>query len=164
MNPMMDKVGNTIGMYWTPIDKLLFSERWRSYKPTDIVNSVPISIGPLITKPREALSLASYQPKTSLSDAPGTLVPPLPQPRQKVATSSAAWRKAAYAERDRNRAQDPGALDFAAEGDDDDDDDDEEDGDNTTTELGGRGRQRALRILQLRSEVPDSGMWRSLAS
>ena len=140
----------------------MFSERWGSYKPADIVNSVPISIGPLITKPKEALSLASYQPKTSLSDAPGTLVPPLPQPgHQKVAASSVAWRKAAYAERDRNRAQDPGALDFAAEGDDDDDDDDE---DNTTAQLGGRGRQRALKILQLRSEIPDSGMWRSLAS
>lgn len=88
-------------------------------------------------------------------------MPPLPQSRQKTPISSAAWRKAAYAERDRNRAQDPGALDFAAEGDDDDDNEDE---DNSAAEQGGRGRQRALKILQVRSEIPDSGMWRSLAS
>jgi hypothetical protein len=27
----------------------------------------------------------------------------------------------------------------------------------------GRGRRRALRILQARSEIPEAGMWRSLA-
>jgi hypothetical protein len=58
---------------------------------------------------------------------------------------------------------DPGALDFALEEDDDDDDDDDDEATRTTIDQGGRGRQRALKILQLRSEVPASGMWRSLA-
>jgi hypothetical protein len=44
-----------------------------------------------------------------------------------------------------------------------DDDDDKEELTLAPAEEGGRGRQRALRILQIRSEVPDSGMWRSLA-
>lgn len=125
----------------------------------DIATSMPISIGPL-NKPRETLSLASYQPKTSLSDRPGVLVPPLLQ-RQKSAGSSAAWRKAAYAERDRSRSMDPGTLDFALEEDDDDDDD--EDATKISTAQAGRGRQHALKILQVRSEAPASGMWRSLA-
>lgn len=55
---------------------------------------------------------------------------------------------------------DPGALDFGA-GEEDDDEDDESS--LASLDHGERGRQRALRILQVRSEVPASGMWRSLA-
>jgi hypothetical protein len=58
---------------------------------------------------------------------------------------------------------DPGALDFALEEEDDEDDDDDNEATRTSTDQDGRGRQHALKILQLRSEVPASGMWRSLA-
>jgi len=146
---------------------LLFSidPRWATFKSAEIAASLPVSIRPL-ARTRETLSLASYQPKTSLSDRPGILVPAL-HPRQKSASgrsvaSSAAWRKAAYAERDRSRYMDPGALDFALEEDEDEDDDDDDKA-TRAADQGGRGRQRALKILQLRSEVPASGMWRSLA-
>ena len=126
---------------------------WASYNQANIPASLPISISPL-SGPKENLSLASYQPKTSLTDQPDVLVPPL-QSRSKP-LSSTAWRKAAYAQRDLNRSRDPGPLDFAAE-------DDDEDEDEPSVDQDGRGRQRALRILQVRSEVPASGMWRSLA-
>jgi hypothetical protein len=85
-------------------------------------------------------------------------VPELP-PRSRP-LSSAAWRKAAYAQRDLNRSRDPGPLDFAA--DEDDEDDDDEDQMKSSVDQG-RGRQHALKILQVRSEVPASGMWLSLA-
>jgi hypothetical protein len=114
-----------------------------------------------MSRPRVALSLASYQPATSLSElsrsnsfssrAYGRSYP-----------SSTALRKAAYAERDRTRSVDPGALDFAAE-----DEDDEESDDDVSTfgvaDAGERGRRRALRILQALSKLPEPGMWRSLA-
>lgn len=78
--------------------------------------------------------------------------------------SSAALRKAVYAERDALRALDPGPLDFAADDDDDEQEQSEEEnpvpGD---VGAGGRGRQHAYKILQKRSEVPAAGMWRSLA-
>jgi len=104
------------------------------------------------------LSLASYQSKTALSNSRDVLVSPF----HKGAVNSTALRKAAYAERDRSRSFDPGALDFQAEMDDDDFNDDTY----TTTpqEVGERGRKRALKILQARSELPEAGMWRSLAS
>jgi hypothetical protein len=95
--------------------------------------------------------------------------------------TSAAMRRASYAERDRNRSLDPGALDFTAE----EDEEDEEDRELTKpeAELGPRSLQRALKILQKRSEIPSDGkisfrlmisftngfnfliigMWRSLA-
>ena len=83
--------------------------------------------------------------------------------QSKGAINSTALRKAAYAERDRSRSFDPGALDF--------EEIDEEDGgsdDNVSTvsppEIGERGRKRALKILQARSELPEAGMWRSLAN
>jgi hypothetical protein len=59
---------------------------------------------------------------------------------------------------------DPGALDFTAE--DDEDEMDDSDGDSLshgTPSAGQRGRKRALKILQLRSRLPEEGMWRSLA-
>lgn len=59
---------------------------------------------------------------------------------------------------------DPGALDFPEEGDDEGYDDDESaELDENSSGLGQRGRQRALKILQARSELPEAGMWRSLA-
>jgi hypothetical protein len=54
---------------------------------------------------------------------------------------------------------DPGALDFEAV-----DDDENLDGDDGDTGSLSRGRRRALKILQVRSELPAEGMWRSLAS
>jgi len=136
---------------------------WAPYKPTEIAASLPISIGPL-SPTKETLSLASYQPKASLSNQSGILVPAL-RVRSKSGSrqvASTAWRKAAYAQRDINRYTDPGPLDFAADEDDDEDDEDEESA-LASVDKGGRGRQRALKILQVRSEVPASGMWRSLA-
>lgn len=132
---------------------LLLGSGWASYNQANTPASLPVSISAL-SGPKENLSLASYQPKASLTDQPDVLVPPL-QPRSKP-LSSTAWRKAAYAQRDLNRSRDPGPLDFAAE-------DDDEDEDELSVDQDGRGRQRALRILQVRSEVPASGMWRSLA-
>ena len=124
-------------------------------------SSVPINIINR-SRQREVLSLASYVPKSNLADEnePG------PSSTTHKVSSSVALRKAAYAERDRSRLMDPGALDFA-----DEEVDEEEGGEseselqgNTDGDVGGRGRKRALKILQARSELPPSGMWRSLAS
>ncbi|KIP07675.1 hypothetical protein PHLGIDRAFT_127453 [Phlebiopsis gigantea 11061_1 CR5-6] len=73
--------------------------------------------------------------------------------------SAAAMRRASYAERDRMRMVDPGALDF-------DVDDEEDEPPNFTeddTQVGGKSMQLALNILQKHSEIPGAGMWRSLA-
>ncbi|KAA1466459.1 hypothetical protein DENSPDRAFT_925878 [Dentipellis sp. KUC8613] len=116
--------------------------------------SLPITIHPQAVR-RHSASVLSYQPKTSLTDHYGSLVPPLPLADGTRYHTSAAIRKATYAERDRGRSLDPGALDFAT------DDDDEK----SDTEQGpGRGRNHALKILQARSELPPEGMWRSLAT
>lgn len=123
-------------------------DQWSIYNESPISSSLPIPIAL-----RDGFGAPSYQPKTSLTDRPGMLVP---QFHNKV--SSAAMRRAAYAERDRGRSIDPGALDFAPDSDDDEDDDPSAD-----SSVGGRARQRALRILQTRNEVPAAGMWRSLA-
>ncbi|KAG1892012.1 hypothetical protein F4604DRAFT_1696881 [Suillus subluteus] len=126
-----------------------------------IPGSLPISIGPLSRK-REPLSLASYQPKTSLPDRASAMVPPLPNMVGKHSTSS--LRKASYAARDRDRSMDPGTLDFVSpddEGDEDDESDDEPSQMDPPDEA--RGRQRAFKILEARSKLPAAGMWRSLA-
>jgi hypothetical protein len=139
----------------------LLDSDWNPYQHADIAASVPISIGPL-SPIKETLSLASYQPKASLSDRLG----PAPPVRSKLGSrqaTSTALRKAAYAQRDLNRYADPGPLDFAADDGDEDDNEDEEEATLATVDQGGRARQRALKILQVRSEVPASGMWRSLA-
>ncbi|KAG6841831.1 hypothetical protein C0991_006238 [Blastosporella zonata] len=120
--------------------------------------SLPVSIK--LPKQREALSLASYQPLTlAAQTAAGSTST---QKKQ----SSTSIRKAVYAERDRFRTLDPGPLDFAAV----DDEDEEEDAEDVPepapvdASLGGeRSRKAAFKILKARSEVPDSGMWRSLA-
>lgn len=82
-----------------------------------------------------------------------------PNANPEPALTSASYRKASYAARDRSRSLDPGALDFEAGGDDDSIDGDDGDAGSLS-----RGRRRALKILQARSELPDEGMWRSLAT
>ncbi|KAI9001374.1 hypothetical protein BD414DRAFT_544282 [Trametes punicea] len=109
-----------------------------------IAQSLPIPIGPL-GQHGQSFSIPSYQPKTSLSDRPGVLVPAL------RSGSSASLRRASYAERDRVRPIDPGALDFAV------DEDAEEEDVESDPETGGKARQRALKILQAREDMPAAG-------
>ena len=123
-----------------------------------LVGSLPIPIQPW-ARPQEALSIASYQPKTSLAEYPTTLAPPL----SNKPSSSTALRKAAYAERDRTRSMDPGALDFAEEGDEEEEEDTGDERSKVEADSGERGRKWALKILQARSKLPEAGMWRSLA-
>lgn len=112
----------------------------------------------------------SLQPKTSLTDRPGTLVPPLPSLHEEDEStkkkSPAAIRKDAYMKRDRLRAMDPGVLDFLAEEDDDDDDDDDSPSSGSQDDVAqvstSRGRVHALKILKAGSSVPDAGLWRSM--
>lgn len=82
------------------------------------------------------------QPK--IAGAPGSL----------GKASSAAMRRASYAERDLNRERDPGALDFTAE-----DDEVDEEEELAQPEEGGEAKslQRARTILQKRSEIPGDG-------
>ncbi|KAJ7887479.1 hypothetical protein B0H14DRAFT_3082019 [Mycena olivaceomarginata] len=123
--------------------------------------SMPINIRPIVS-PRAHLTLASYRPQTM---PPAAQPEPGPEPEPLVPSSSV--RRAVYAERDLQRARDPGALDFAAD-DNSVIEEEEEEGENETrTPLSLVRRQRpprALKILQARSDLPDSGMWRSLAS
>ncbi|KAF7798920.1 hypothetical protein EIP86_010148 [Pleurotus ostreatoroseus] len=108
----------------------------------NLSKSLPIPIGPLGSQKG---GLPSIQPKASL---PGDR----PAPVDKV--SAAALRRASYAERDRNRLLDPGALDFTAEDDDEEDDEDVAEGEDST-----KSRQLALRILQKRSQLPADGAY-----
>jgi len=112
-----------------------------------VTASLPISVSPISQGRQDFIGL---------SDRYGALVSP--SPTVEVPVPSAVLRKAAYAERDRARSMDPGALDFEAG--DDDEVSDSDDG----TEAGNRGRRYALKILQARSELPSEGMWRSLAT
>ncbi|KAF8266843.1 hypothetical protein EI94DRAFT_123840 [Lactarius quietus] len=82
-----------------------------------------------------------------------------PDPKPILVSTSASYRKASYAARDRSRSLDPGALDFETIGEDESVDGD--DGDSGSLS---RGRRRALKILQARSTLPAEGMWRSLAT
>lgn len=82
-----------------------------------------------------------------------------PESKTTAALTSASYRKASYAARDRSRSLDPGALDFETIGEDESVDG--EDGDPGSLS---RGRRRALKILQARSALPAEGMWRSLAT
>lgn len=113
------------------------------------IGSLPIPIK--LPKRPQVLSLASYRPQVSIPEQPVVNTAPN--------VSTTALRKAAYAERDRSRSVDPGALDFEEE---------EEEKDHRVvddaTDAGDRGRNRALKILQAGSEVPEAGMWRSLAT
>ncbi|TFK25928.1 hypothetical protein FA15DRAFT_667919 [Coprinopsis marcescibilis] len=127
--------------------------------------SLPIHIL-LKTQAREPLTLASYRPETAI-----------PQEQQEASAdttvngghkvSSASIRNAVYAERDRLRSMDPGTQDFQVFESGDEDESDDEDPERARVEAylsTTRGRRQALRILQARSELPDSGMWRSLAN
>ncbi|KAG9317780.1 hypothetical protein JVU11DRAFT_2001 [Chiua virens] len=92
----------------------------------------------------------------------GTIVPAFRDSRRH--TSSHTLRRASYAERDRSRAIDPGALDFIeGTGGEAEDDESDEDSNKANVTDEGRGRQRALKILEARSKVPEAGMWMSLA-
>ena len=102
-----------------------------------MARSLPIPIGPLGTNKK---TLGSLQPK-SLT---GSL----------AKASSAALRRASYAERDRNRSVDPGALDFTEEDEVDDEDDVTA---QPETEGIAKSMQRALKILQKGSETPGAG-------
>lgn len=153
----------TSGQFFFPFNEVavLKTHLGTLYHPPGILGSLPISIGPLSRK-REPLSLASYQPKTSLPDRASAMVPPLPNMVCRHSTS--ALRKASYAARDRDRCMDPGTLDFTSQ-DDEGDEDNESDDEPSQMDLPdeSRGRQRALKILEARSKVPAAGMWRSLA-
>jgi len=120
----------------------------RNGSDAPFIGSLPIPIK--LPRRPQVLSLASYRPQTSIPEQP--VVDSAPN------TSTTALRKAAYAERDRSRSIDPGALDF--------EEDEEKDHHivDDATDAGDRGRNRALKILQAGSEVPEAGMWRSLAS
>jgi hypothetical protein len=138
--------------------------------------SMPINIRPIVS-PRAHLTLASYRPQTM---PPAAQPEPGPEPEPLVPSSSV--RRAVYAERDLQRARDPGALDFAADDNSviEEEEEEGENGNEDTTvtspeaatvsasvdkpETLRGGRKRALKILQARSDLPDSGMWRSLAS
>ncbi|KAG6891697.1 hypothetical protein C0992_010100 [Termitomyces sp. T32_za158] len=125
---------------------------------TVIAGSLPVSMK--LPKPREELSLASYQPNAFAKQTPVT------SPTTHKKQSSAAIRKAVYAERDRSRTLDPGPLDFASVNDEDEEEEDVGDEPELAPAdvlIGGRGRRAAFKILKARSEIPDSGMWRSLA-
>lgn len=103
--------------------------------------------------------MESYQPKTSLSERAGAMVPRLQGTDDR--RSASALRKASYAARDRDRSMDPGTLDFVSQEDQDGDSDDEPLQADRLDEA--RGRRRALKILEARSRLPAAGMWRSLA-
>ena len=91
----------------------------------------------------------SLQPKTSLTDRPGLLVPAL-------RTSSAAVRRQVYAERDRSRQIDPGAFEL-----DDTADEEEEEDREPNTLVGSLAEKRALQILKAADGVPSEGQSRS---
>lgn len=118
--------------------------------PAQLARSLPIEIHP----PFQSRNL--LEPKTSLADKQGILVPPLTFNKHQ---SSSAIRKAVYADRNLLRPVDPGPtlslvdheeIEEESPGASDDSDRD-------------RGRRHALSILQAHSTVPEAGMWRSLA-
>ncbi|KAJ6515400.1 hypothetical protein C8R45DRAFT_956389 [Mycena sanguinolenta] len=131
--------------------------------------SMPINIRP-VANPRPNLSLASYRPQTMPS------APQVPEPEPPLPVPSSSVRRALYAERNLQRAMDPGALDFAVDASSVIEEEEEEAEEDHTT--GGAdapttcasfdeldiGRKHARKILQARNDVPDSGMWRSLAT
>lgn len=113
----------------------LVVNNWTGGSP--IAKSMPIPIGPLGGAP--------FRKNSSYANKQGAM--------DKV--SAAAMRRASYAERDRMRMVDPGALDFDVA----EEDEDEESGNSTAndTQVGGKSMQRALNILQKHSEIPGAG-------
>ncbi|KAF5333364.1 hypothetical protein D9611_002672 [Ephemerocybe angulata] len=128
-----------------------------------VPGSLPVHIH-LRNKPREALSLASYQPTHAMPEAEASTDVPV-KPNGKPLSSSAI-RKAMYAERDRTRLVDPGLESMIEE---DEEDESEVENEEEAARLEAllsttRGRRRALKILQAANQLPEAGMWRSLAS
>ncbi|KZT13055.1 uncharacterized protein LAESUDRAFT_27866 [Laetiporus sulphureus 93-53] len=101
---------------------------------------IPISLNGL------HFGAASYEPKTSLTEQPGTMVPAL----RTMTSSSAAVRRQIYLERDRQRSIDPGALDFT-----EDMDDEEEPEIQPEAEVGSLAQKRALQILEASNRIPE---------
>ncbi|KAL0950174.1 hypothetical protein HGRIS_010167 [Hohenbuehelia grisea] len=130
------------------------------------VGSLPIK--PLVQQ-RKPLSLASYREEATLHERKASRDPNAPtiqeedEQETEEQPSASSIRRANYAERDRLRDRDPGALDFGAEGDvaglEAGPSQASQNGD---VDEGVRGRAHALEILKARSEIPDSGMWRSM--
>ncbi|EPT03617.1 hypothetical protein FOMPIDRAFT_1035253 [Fomitopsis schrenkii] len=120
-------------------DDLSLTER------STVASSLPI---PILRNIPSAL----LQPKTSLTDRPGLLVPVL-------RTSSSAVRRQVYAQRDRSRQIDPGAFEL-----DDAVDEEEQDDREPDPQVGSLAAKRALQILEAADGVPSEGMWRSLAA
>ena len=115
-----------------------------------LVNIAPFNSGVSASLPISiTLTQRGHTEDGSLDETDAKAEPTLP---------SASYRKASYAARDRSRSLDPGTLDFEAG---DDESPDADDGDSGSLS---RGRRRALKILQARSELPAEGMWRSLAT
>ncbi|KAJ7872065.1 hypothetical protein B0H13DRAFT_2059786 [Mycena leptocephala] len=125
----------------------------------------------------EQAGMPSSMPLTSAACKPTSEPEPRiePEPETVAPVPSSSVRRAVYEERDRQRAMDPGALDFAAdansviEEEDESEDDDGDQGATTSASVNGGGkvrggRKRALKILQARDDLPDSGMFYSLAS
>ncbi|KAG8681921.1 hypothetical protein FRC09_017145 [Ceratobasidium sp. 395] len=129
--------------------------------PSKFATSLPLRIaaGPLAMGTSE-----EREPKTSLHNEPGALVPPLRLHAQTPRQS----RERTYAMRDLARSVDPGpVLELqAAEDAAEDTDEDETEGEDTLGEMSSaeRVRRRTMRIVQRQSGVPDAGMWRSVAS
>jgi hypothetical protein len=185
MMRVMGRLDHQMNLVWQNNPEFSFSSHlsFAGVKLQDlgVPSSAPIMIAQL-HKPRPALNLASYTGKVALSDRPSTKgsAPPAPAASENATVgrqpvSADAYRRAAYAERDLTRSMDPGTLDFDTEADDDRDGDgtdgsnsDGEDvGDFRVVDVhapGKRGRERALKILQARSKLPEEGMWRSLAT
>lgn len=117
-----------------------------------LVGSLPIKIKK--PEPPKPLSLASYVGQ----DDPATPLGVTPANNGRKPSSNAI-RRAASLEKDRARSMDPGPLDSVAEEDELDDEVEIA----STNEEGEKARKQALRILEARSELPEEGMWRSLA-
>lgn len=108
-----------------------------------MAQSLPIPIGPLRTK--------GGPPKGALSNRAAS-------PPAVDRATAAALRRASYAERDRRRQIDPGALDFAA-GDDEDGEGDDDVPDMVEQEGEVKSRKIALTIIQKRDSLPPDGTY-----
>jgi hypothetical protein len=109
----------------------------------------------------------SWQAKTSLADRTGILVPPLLMPSTKntnrARSTSITAREKVYAERDLTQSIDPGPMFEALSTPPPHDEVDGEERDEVDELNGTSGRKLALKILQKQDQIPDEGMWRSLA-
>ncbi|KAF7302095.1 SET domain-containing protein [Mycena indigotica] len=136
-------------------EQLSDEEDFDAPAPPAMVGSMPIAIRTL-GRPPVRLSTASYQNEASVR-------------REEVSNTapSTSHRNNMYAERDIHRAIDPGALDFAVDNQvivEEDETQPINGADETNQNSISTARDRALRILQARSELPDPSMFYSLAS